>query len=93
MRFAKFLVVSCSVALLAGALSHVPAANCVNAAYSQLLADGGAPLPQPPLIADGGAPLPQPPLVADGGAPLPQPPLVADGGAPLPQPPLVAIAA
>ena len=91
MRFAKFLVVSCSVALLAGALSHMPAANCVNAAYSQRSADGGAPLPQPP--ADGGAPLPQPPLIADGGAPLPQPPLVADGGAPLPQPPLVAVAA
>ena len=61
MRFAKFLVVSCSVALLAAALSH-PSANCINAAYSQLTADGGAPLPQPP--ADGGAPLPQPPLVA-----------------------------
>ena len=76
MRFAKFLAVCCSVALLAAALSH-PSANCINAAYSQLTADGGAPLPQPPLIADGGAPLPQPPLVADGGAPLPQPPLVA----------------
>jgi hypothetical protein len=77
MRFAKFFLVWCSVVLLAGAISHAPAVDCVNAAYSQLIADGGAPLPQPPLVADGGAPLPQPPLVADGGAPLPQPPLVA----------------
>jgi len=66
---------------------------------SQLLADGGAPMPPWPssgnaLLADGGAPMPPWPssrnvLLADGGAPMPPWPssrnvLLADGGAPMP---------
>jgi hypothetical protein len=37
-----------------------------------MMANGGAPVPQPPMV-NGGAPVPQPPM-ANGGAPVPQPP-------------------
>ena len=55
---------------------------------SQLLADGGAPMPpwppNNPLLADGGAPMPPwPPnnsLLADGGAPMPPNSRFLDGG-------------
>jgi hypothetical protein len=99
MRFAKLLLVSCAVVLLAGAVFHERAAANGKGVELRLKADGGAPLqqppqfldgdplPRPPLVADGGDPLPRPPLVADGGDPLPRPPLVADGGDPLPRPP------
>jgi hypothetical protein len=86
MRFAKLFGMWCAAALVAGALFTEPVSN--GNSRQQLVTDGGAPLPTPPLIVDGGAPLPTPPL-ADGGAPLPTPPLVADGGAPLPTPPRV----
>lgn len=42
--------------------------------------------PQQDVVADGGAPVPDPWLAADGGAPVPDPWLVADGGAPVPDP-------
>jgi hypothetical protein len=98
MRFAKLLLVSCAVVLLAGAIFHERASANGNgvelrlkanggAPLQPLFLDGGEPLPRPPLFLDGGAPLPRPPLVADGGDPLPRPPLVADGGDPLPRPP------
>jgi hypothetical protein len=87
MRFAKLFVMWCAVALVAGALFTQPVAT--GNAKQQLVTDGGAPLPTPPLVVDGGAPLPTPPS-ADGGAPLPTPPLVADDGAPQPTPPRVA---
>jgi hypothetical protein len=90
MRFAKLFAVWCAAALLAGTMFHECAAANRNVKHL-LVADGGHPLPTPPLFAaDGGHPLPTPPLfVADGGHPLPTPPLfVADGGHPLPTPPL-----
>ena len=59
MRFAKLFVVWCAAALIAGALFAGPVAN----GNQQMAADGGAPLPKPPLVADGGAPLPKPPSV------------------------------
>jgi len=91
MRYVKLVVMLGALALLAGSTFHQRAAATKGCpGQTKVVADGGAPLPRPPLFADGGAPLPRPPLVADGGAPLPRPPLVTDGGAPLPRPPLVA---
>jgi hypothetical protein len=76
MRFTKILLVCLALACLAGSpRKHASAAT--NSGQPVLtVADGGAPLPRPPLLADGGEPLPRPPLLADGGAPLPRPPLV-----------------
>ena len=87
MRFMRLLVMSCAVALLAGAIFHERGTANGNAGQSKLKADGGVHLQQPPQFLDGGDPLPRPPLIADGGDPLPRPPLVADGGDPLPRPP------
>ena len=89
MRFSKILLVCLGSAWFAG-LPGKPAptpANSGSGTSGAVLADGGEPLPRPPLVADGGEPLPRPPLIADGGAPLP-PPLLADGGEPLPRPPM-----
>jgi len=61
MRFAKLFVVWCAATLIGGALFAGPVAN--GNARQQMAADGGAPLPKPPLVADGGAPLPKPPSV------------------------------
>ncbi len=72
MRFTKILLVCLGWAVFGG-LGAGNAGSCI--------ADGGDPLPRPPLRADGGAPLPTPPAV--GTAPL----FTADGGAPLPTPP------
>ena len=39
------------------------------------MANGGAPVPPPPMMANGGAPVPPPPpMMANGGAPVPPPP-------------------
>jgi hypothetical protein len=92
MRFTKILLVSLGLVLLAGLRGNHgwASAGSINPQLkAAFFADGGEPLPRPPLVADGGEPLPRPPLVADGGEPLPRPPLVADGGEPLPRPPLV----
>lgn len=89
MRFQKILLVSIALLLFAA----VSKRNSVSSSAlnlqvkSFIVADGGDPLPRPPLVADGGDPLPRPPLAFDGGDPLPRPPLVADGGDPLPRPP------
>jgi hypothetical protein len=68
MRSVKVLFVLGTAILLAGAAFRT----------TVVTADGGKPLPRPPLVllADGGKPLPRPPstLVADGGKPLPRPP-------------------
>jgi hypothetical protein len=65
MRSVKVLFVLCTAILLAGAAFRT----------AVVTADGGRPLPRPPLVADGGRPLPRPPaLVVDGGRPLPRPP-------------------
>jgi hypothetical protein len=68
MRSVKVLFVLGTAILLAGAAFRT----------AVVTADGGKPLPRPPLVllADGGKPLPRPPstLVADGGKPLPRPP-------------------
>jgi hypothetical protein len=91
MRFAKILLVCLGLVLLAGLRGNHgrAAAGSTNPQLkTTFFADGGEPLPRPPLVADGGEPLPRPPLVADGGEPLPRPPLMADGGEPLPRPPL-----
>jgi hypothetical protein len=71
MRLLKILFVLCTAILLAGVAFRT----------AVLAADGGKPLPRPPLVFDGGKPLPRPPaspldvLVADGGKPLPRPPI------------------
>jgi hypothetical protein len=65
MRLLKILFVLCAAILLAGAAFHT----------AVLAADGGRPLPRPPLAFDGGKPLPRPPLAFDGGKPLPRPPI------------------
>jgi hypothetical protein len=49
MRFRKILLVSFGLVLFAGVSAR------------QALADGGHPLPPPPMMADGGHPLPPPP--------------------------------
>jgi hypothetical protein len=62
------------------AVSAIAPSNSGTSARSLLRADGGDPLPRPPiqlLAADGGDPLPRPPIQADGGDPLPRPPVVA----------------
>ena len=91
MRSTKILLVCLGLVLLAGLRANHgwAAAGSINPHLkATFLADGGEPLPRPPLVADGGEPLPRPPLTADGGEPLPRPPLMADGGEPLPRPPL-----
>jgi hypothetical protein len=91
MRFTKILLVCLGLVSFAGSRGNQgwAAAGPANPHLrATVVADGGDPLPIPPLVADGGDPLPIPPLVADGGDPLPIPPLVADGGDPLPIPPL-----
>ena len=65
MRLLKILFVLCTVILLAGVVFHA----------AVMAAEGGRPMPRPPLVADGGRPMPRPPLVADGGRPMPRPPL------------------
>src|SRR5260370_13044362 len=90
MRFSKILLVCLGLVVLAscrGNQSSAAASTTDPALKLAVFADGGEPLPRPPLVADGGEPLPRPPLVADGGEPLPRPPLMADGGGPLPRPP------
>ena len=67
MRSVKVLFALCTAILLTGAAFRT----------AVVTADGGRPLPTPPLTlsADGGRPLPTPPvLIADGGRPLPTPP-------------------
>ena len=90
MRFTKILLVCLGLALIVG-LDGTHSWTAAGSANPQIkvtiFADGGEPLPRPPLAADGGEPLPRPPLVADGGEPLPLPPLMADGGEALPRPP------
>jgi hypothetical protein len=94
MRFTKILLVCLGLVLLAGLRGNHgwAAAGSVNPQVKgAVFADGGDPLPRPPLVADGGDPLPRPPLMADGGDPLPRPPQrseFVDGGDPLPRPPL-----
>jgi hypothetical protein len=91
MRFTKILLVCLGLVLFAdlrGNHSWTAAGSANSQLKAAIFADGGEPLPRPPLVADGGEPLPRPPLVADGGEPLPRPPLMADGGEPLPRPPL-----
>jgi len=68
MRFVRLLVMSCAVALLAGAIFHERATANGNAGQPKLKADGGAPLPRTHLVADGGQPLPRPTQLADEGA-------------------------
>ncbi len=98
MRFTKILLVCLGLVWLAGLRGNHgwAAGGSINPQLkATFFADGGDPLPRPPLVADGGDPLPRPPLIADGGDPLPRPPQqseFADGGDPLPRPPL-AIAA
>ena len=91
MRFTKILLVCLGLVLFAGLRGNhgwTATGNANVQLKTAFFADGGEPLPRPPLVADGGEPLPPPPLVADGGEPLPPPPLMADGGEPLPRPPL-----
>jgi hypothetical protein len=89
MRFKKILSVCFGVVLLVSATTRHRSAGAAKSRLTPFIAaDGGDPLPIPPLMADGGDPLPIPPLMADGGDPLPIPPLMADGGDPLPIPPL-----
>jgi len=78
MRFTKILLVCLGLVLLAscrGNQSSAAASTTDPALKLAVFADGGEPLPRPPLVADGGEPLPRPPLMADGGEPLPRPPL------------------
>lgn len=79
MRFSKILLVSLGLLLLSAwpAISQAGVRSAGRCGPQAAYADGGAPLPRPPLLADGGAPLPRPPLEADGGAPLPRPPLAS----------------
>jgi hypothetical protein len=64
MRLLKILFGLCTAILLAGVAFHT----------AVMTADGGRPMPRPPVVADGGRPMPRPPLVADGGRPMPRPP-------------------
>jgi hypothetical protein len=81
MRFAKILLVCLVLVLLAGLRGNHgwATAGSVNPQVkAAFFADGGDPLPRPPLMADGGDPLPRPPQrseFVDGGDPLPRPPL------------------
>jgi hypothetical protein len=81
MRFTKILLVCLGLVLLAGLRGNHgwAAAGSVNPQVkAAVFADGGDPLPRPPLMADGGDPLPRPPQrseFVDGGDPLPRPPL------------------
>ena len=91
MRFTKILLVCLGLALIAGldgTQSRTATGSANQRIKTTILADGGEPLPRPPLAVDGGEPFPRPLLVADGGEPLPRPPLITDGGEPLPRPPL-----
>jgi hypothetical protein len=81
MRFTRILLVCLLLVFLAGLRGNHGWATTgsvnpqVKAAF---FADGGDPLPRPPLMADGGDPLPRPPHrseFVDGGDPLPRPPL------------------
>ena len=67
MRFTKILLVCLGLATYAGLCGNLgwTAAGSVNQhSKTTLSADGGEPLPPPPLVADGGEPLPPPPLTA-----------------------------
>jgi len=81
MRFMKILLVCLGLVLLAGLRGNHgwATAGSVNPQVkAAVFADGGDPLPRPPLMADGGDPLPRPPQrseFVDGGDPLPRPPL------------------
>jgi hypothetical protein len=81
MLFTKILLVCLGLVLLAGLRGNHgwAAAGSVNPQVkAAVFADGGDPLPRPPLMADGGDPLPRPPQrseFVDGGDPLPRPPL------------------
>ncbi len=91
MHFTKILLVCFGLVLLASVTMHRRASVAAATPTTQngfAIADGGDPLPRPPLVADGGDPLPRPPGYIDGGDPLPRPPLTADGGDPLPRPPV-----
>jgi hypothetical protein len=72
--------------VLAGAMSLKTAVAAQNNG-AITMANGGAPVPPPPMMANGGAPVPPPPMMANGGAPVPPPPMMANGGAPVPPPP------
>jgi hypothetical protein len=81
MRFTKILLVCLVLVLWAGLRGNHgwATAGSVNPQVkAAFFADGGDPLPRPPLMADGGDPLPRPPQRSefiDGGDPLPRPPL------------------
>jgi hypothetical protein len=81
MRFAKILLVCLGLVLLAGLRGNhgwATAGSVSPQVKAAFFADGGDPLPRPPLMADGGDPLPRPPQrseFVDGGDPLPRPPL------------------
>ena len=75
MRFTKILLVCLGLALFAGSYGKhgwTAAGSANSQVKATFFADGGEPLPRPPLAADGGEPLPRPPLAADGGEPLPR---------------------
>jgi hypothetical protein len=79
MHISKTAFVSCISVLFVALAVHVTVVNSGEARPSALspaqsmVADGGAPVPDPWLLADGGAPVPDPWLLADGGAPVPDP--------------------
>jgi hypothetical protein len=94
MRFRKILLVSFGLVLFAGVSSRhaCSTASAGKSLAKFTVVEKAAPQGQPILlIADGGHPLPPPPMAIDGGHPLPPPPMVADGGHPLPPPPSVSI--
>jgi hypothetical protein len=78
MRLLKIVLVLCITVLFVAGLFQ----GLVSAGGAKPMALS----PQQDVVADGGAPVPDPWLAADGGAPVPDPWLVADGGAPVPDP-------
>jgi hypothetical protein len=67
----KLTALLLAILVLAGAMSL----KTVVMAHSDgaiMMANGGAPVPPPPMV-NGGAPVPPPPM-ANGGAPVPPPP-------------------
>jgi hypothetical protein len=94
MRFRKILLVSFGVVLFVGASAPQASSTALAAKSLAKLTVVESAVPQALsvlFIADGGHPLPPPPIAMDGGHPLPPPPMVVDGGHPLPPPPGVSI--
>jgi hypothetical protein len=92
MRFCKILLVSFGVVLFAGISARQACSTALAARLLTKITVVESAAPQAlstTFIADGGHPLPPPPIAMDGGHPLPPPPMVADGGHPLPPPPSV----